>query len=240
MNIIRVSPLGILCCAAITCILVFTSCQPDQNQLAKKIEEELRPKIKEEVKAELSQEILEEIKAELMASIRADFKEELESEILKKCEEELLQKLQSPNIVKTSKSLLKKDLVKKEKIKNPPKPVVQDKKGLTFTRHLVATGINKREPVAQAKNFTANTKELYCFVEANNKKGQLRKVTSVWYLNDREHFRFRLTIGRSTAWKTWAKYTLDDRSIGQWRCDIINEKEEVISRTSFSITKALP
>lgn len=116
-------------------------------------------------------------------------------------------------------------------------PVVPDDQGLKFLQHVVGTAIDDRQPVGVGEDFPENTEKIYCYIEVDNAEGPRREVTVIWYQRGVELRRYALPIGKSPAWRTWARMSLGPGRQGGWRCDVTNEQGTVISRARFVVSE---
>jgi hypothetical protein len=89
-----------------------------------------------------------------------------------------------------------------------PTPASTSAPTLTIKRLLIATGVDAREPIGAASEFsTTDTARLYAFVEVENSTAAASEVTVTWVdtTTGKERKPYTLSIGASKRWRTWMR-----------------------------------
>ncbi|MDX1776815.1 MAG: DUF2914 domain-containing protein, partial [Desulfobulbales bacterium] len=75
-----------------------------------------------------------------------------------------------------------------------------DGPGFTVKRLVVSQNVVDKEPVGVGETFSADTREVYCFLEAGKIKNDTT-VTFAWYFENREMARVSLKLGKGRRWR---------------------------------------
>lgn len=120
-----------------------------------------------------------------------------------------------------------------------PAPIQPDSRGLRLSRMAIARGVREGQPVDAARVFDDRVGDVLCHLTIDNREGDARELTAVWYQGARERARVPLEVRRSKAWLAWAGITLrPGQDVGQWRCEVENESGVVLGRLGFEIRAA--
>lgn len=108
-----------------------------------------------------------------------------------------------------------------------------DTAAITVTRLVVATGVEDREPVGAAEQFSPDVGTLYCFmaVEGDVPETQL---TQVWTHGDQEMARVPLTV-RGPQWRTWSSKKIMPSWTGEWTVTVVDADGNTLKSAAFSI-----
>jgi hypothetical protein len=72
--------------------------------------------------------------------------------------------------------------------------------GITITRLVVGTGVDKHEPVGVAEVFPGSTEKVYCFLEATG-IAKDTEVSVVWFHGQKEMLKASLPLKMGPKWK---------------------------------------
>jgi len=110
--------------------------------------------------------------------------------------------------------------------------VVNDPRGLKVLRTILAPRVSNKEPVGAAPTLRLPIKLLHCHITVKtNFKRRLRLVLK----RDGEvvsNVR-KMDIGRSTRWRTWAKFKVKEP--GEYSCEVRNGDEQLLGVATVSI-----
>lgn len=108
--------------------------------------------------------------------------------------------------------------------------------GSVIIRDFVLTrGIEAREPVDAAESFAVTDQQAYAFARIAN-DGQPTTVVVRWRYEDEVHAEVDLTIGTSTAWRTWSSANLKP---GHWNVELIAPDGLVLAERSFTVAESV-
>jgi hypothetical protein len=106
-------------------------------------------------------------------------------------------------------------------------------KGMTVSRAVVGTGVDKMEPVGAAETFPATTEKVYCFVEVNNIPKDT-DLSFVWSLGGKEVRKLDLPVKAGPQWRTWAYKNLGGQK-GDWKVEIKDAEGKVLKEVKFKV-----
>jgi hypothetical protein len=118
----------------------------------------------------------------------------------------------------------------------PARPILGQEMGdttPTVTRLVVATGVQDREPVGAAEQFSTDVGTLYCFmsVEGHFAGAQLYQV---WMHGDQEMARVPLTV-KGPRWRTWSTKTILPSWTGAWSVKVEDAQGTVLKSVDFTV-----
>jgi hypothetical protein len=118
----------------------------------------------------------------------------------------------------------------------PARPIVAQEASdttPTVSRLVVATGVENREPVGVAEQFSADVGTLYCFmsVEGHFAGAQLYQV---WMHGDQEMARVPLTV-KGPQWRTWSTKTILPSWTGAWTVKVEDAQGNVLKSVDFTV-----
>jgi len=108
-----------------------------------------------------------------------------------------------------------------------------DDPGFKIERMVMCEGIAGREPVAVSDTFSADTEEVYCFLEAGN-IDQDTTISFVWYLEDREMARVSLPLVRGKRWRTYASKKIAGLK-GNWKVELQDSSGIILHSVTFKV-----
>lgn len=95
----------------------------------------------------------------------------------------------------------------------------------------IGTGVADRQLTGTAESFPASTGAVYCYMKIENAADT--EVEHVWYKADAEMARVKLNV-RGSPWRTWSSKKLTEDSVGDWRCDVV-QNGNVIKSVKFKV-----
>jgi len=104
----------------------------------------------------------------------------------------------------------------------------------TVSSLVIATGVENREPVGAAEQFTADVGTLYAYmvVEGDFSETQL---TQVWVHGGDEVARVPLTV-RGPRWRTWSSKTLPPSWTGDWTVNVVDQDGNTLKSAAFTVS----
>ena len=146
-------------------------------------------------------------------------------------------------IIIDSNIMIQKD--KQKSIVNKPGPIeetssskVKDKnkssEELKLNEVMICRGVYKRNPIKPGFKFVNNVDSLFCYTKISN-KGQKQEIKHLWYYEDNLITSVTYNIKTSFNYRSWSKKTILPSQIGQWRVDIIDNKDRVLGSRKFEI-----
>tara|TARA_Y100000591_G_scaffold333107_1_gene373786 strand:+ start:1969 stop:2739 length:771 start_codon:yes stop_codon:yes gene_type:complete len=100
---------------------------------------------------------------------------------------------------------------------------------------MICRGVYKRNPIKPGFKFANNVDSLFCYTKISN-KGQKQEIKHLWFYEDKLITPVTYNIKTSHNYRSWSKKTILPSQIGQWRVDIIDNKERVLGSRKFEIT----
>jgi len=117
-------------------------------------------------------------------------------------------------------------------------PVKKKSKELTkdFSLHSIifCSGIENREPVNPAEEFTLDTGKVYCFTPVHNEKTETT-IQHLWYHEGELVHTMDLKVGLSKRWRTWSNKTLYRGFAGNWEVVVKEKNSEELGRGTFKV-----
>ena len=109
---------------------------------------------------------------------------------------------------------------------------------VSLSRHLVASGVEKTEPVGPADTFSAaSTPQLVCFLEMANRSGGETPIKVNWYVGDKLHYAQPIRLQPGPRTRTWARLKLTPRRAGSWRCEVEDGQGAKLGSVAFTVTE---
>ncbi len=204
-------------------------CGPDPDKIKKDVELRLRKDLDQRVRAEVDRRLRAEL-PRLEARLRA----------------QLSGKTPGPSVAPRPRPAVtdpalnpKLDPAKTDAgVAADPAAAVEpkaDPKGLLLKRHLIVKQVKDRKAMGAGTSFTVADGQLYCFLDAVNKKGPERLLSVAWIHNGKPFHTVKLRVGVGAFWRTWARLRLRSRSVGKWQCAVSNEEGQLLSRAEFTV-----
>ena len=131
-----------------------------------------------------------------------------------------------------SKVQIKNDIANPD-IKDKNKGVVEN--SLKLNEIMICRGVYKRNPIKPGFNFTNNVDSLFCYTKISN-NGSKREIKHLWYFQDKLITSVVYNIKTSYNYRSWSRKTILPSQIGQWRVDIVNDKDEILGSRDFKIS----
>ena len=100
---------------------------------------------------------------------------------------------------------------------------------------MICRGVYKRNPIKPGFNFTNNVDSLFCYTKISN-NGSKREIKHLWYFQDKLITSVVYNIKTSYNYRSWSRKTILPSQIGQWRVDIVNDKDEILGSRDFKIS----
>lgn len=105
---------------------------------------------------------------------------------------------------------------------------------LKVARIYICKGIKDREPRAPQKGFIFKKPfSLFCFTEIED-AGKEYTIKHVWYHKQKEIQEIPLCV-RGKRWRTWSRKLITEKMKGNWKVDILDEKNKLLSSISFTV-----
>jgi len=117
-----------------------------------------------------------------------------------------------------------------------PSPSVHknEEVSLKVARICICKGIQDREPRAPQKSFVFKKPfSLFCFTEIKD-AGKECTIKHVWYHEQKEIQEIPLHV-EGKRWRTWSRKLITEKMKGNWRVDILDEKNKLLSSISFTV-----
>ena len=108
-----------------------------------------------------------------------------------------------------------------------------DDPGFTINRMVICAKISDREPVNIADTFSADTENVFCFLETKYIENDTT-ISFVWYFEGIEKARVTLPLQKGIRWRTYSsKKTINMK--GNWRVELEEASGIVLNTVSFKI-----
>ena len=92
-------------------------------------------------------------------------------------------------------------------------------------------GIAGREPTDKVAAYANYDDQAFAFARINN-TGAPTQVQFRWYYNNEHHATVPLTVGSSSAWRTWSSANLRP---GNWRVQLVDSDGDVLMTRAFRV-----
>ena len=100
---------------------------------------------------------------------------------------------------------------------------------------MICRGVYKRNPIKPGFKFTNNVDSLFCYTKISN-SGSKQEIKHAWYYQDILITSVIYNIKTSYNYRSWSKKTILSSQTGQWRVDIIDNKNRVLGSRKFEIS----
>ena len=101
-------------------------------------------------------------------------------------------------------------------------------------RIYICEGIKDREPRAPKKSFIFKKPfSLFCFTEIKDARKEC-SIKHVWYHEQKKIQEISLYV-RGKRWRTWSRKLITKEMKGEWRVDILDENNKLLSSISFVV-----
>ncbi|MBD3226205.1 MAG: DUF2914 domain-containing protein [Caldithrix sp.] len=109
----------------------------------------------------------------------------------------------------------------------------QDQPQISVEELLVCTDVQDRQPAGIDTVFEAGVGKLYCFTKLTSTT-DTSAVSHVWFFNDEKMADVDLTL-KAKSWRTWSSKNILDTWTGDWRVEVHDAVDNVVSSTSFKV-----
>ncbi len=120
-----------------------------------------------------------------------------------------------------------------------PSTLIEDKieptGELKLNEVMICRGVYKRNPIKPGFTFANSVDSLFCYTKISN-KGAKQEIKHLWYYEDKLITSVTYNIKTSYNYRSWSKKTILPNQTGQWRVDIIDNKENVLGSRKFQIS----
>ena len=107
-------------------------------------------------------------------------------------------------------------------------------KQLKLNEVMICRGVYKRNPIKPGFIFSSNVDSIFCYTKISN-KGPKQEIKHLWYYENKLITAVTYNIKTSYNYRSWSKKTILPSQIGEWRVDIIDDKENVLGSRKFKI-----
>ena len=108
-------------------------------------------------------------------------------------------------------------------------------KQLKLNEVMICRGVYKRNPIKPGFIFSSNVDSIFCYTKISN-KGPKQEIKHLWYYENKLITAVTYNIKTSYNYRSWSKKTILPSQIGEWRVDIIDDKENVLGSRKFKIS----
>ena len=106
---------------------------------------------------------------------------------------------------------------------------------LKLNEVMICRGVYKRNPIKPGFTFSNNVDSIFCYTKISN-KGPKHEIKHLWYYENKLITAVTYNIKTSYNYRSWSKKTILPSQIGEWRVDIIDDKENVLGSRKFQIS----
>ncbi len=106
---------------------------------------------------------------------------------------------------------------------------------LKLNEVMICRGVYKRNPIKPGFTFSNNVDSIFCYTKISN-KGPKQEIKHLWYYENKLITAVTYNIKTSYNYRSWSKKTILPSQIGEWRVDIIDDKEIVLGSRKFQIS----
>ena len=106
---------------------------------------------------------------------------------------------------------------------------------LKLNEVMICRGVYKRNPIKPGFIFSNNVDSIFCYTKISN-KGPKQEIKHLWYYENKLITAVTYNIKTSYNYRSWSKKTILPSQIGEWRVDIIDDKENVLGSRKFKIS----
>jgi len=108
-----------------------------------------------------------------------------------------------------------------------------DDPGFTINRMVICERVAGREPASIADTFSADTEEIFCFLEAGKIEHDTL-IRFVWYFEGRETARVTLPLTKGMRWRTYSSKKITGLK-GNWKVELQESSGIVLNSVSFQV-----
>ena len=106
---------------------------------------------------------------------------------------------------------------------------------LKLNEVMICRGVYKRNPIKPGFTFSNNVDSIFCYTKISN-KGPKQEIKHLWYYENNLITAVTYNIKTSYNYRSWSKKTILPSQVGEWRVDIIDDKENVLGSRKFEIS----
>ena len=106
---------------------------------------------------------------------------------------------------------------------------------LKLNEVMICRGVYKRNPIKPGFVFANNVDSLFCYTKISN-KGIKQEIKHLWYYENKLITSVTYNIKTSYNYRSWSKKTILPSQTGQWKVDIVDDKERVLGSRKFKIS----
>ena len=106
---------------------------------------------------------------------------------------------------------------------------------LKLNEVMICRGVYKRNPIKPGFTFSNNVDSLFCYTKISN-KGPKQEIKHLWYYENKLITSVTYNIKTSYNYRSWSKKTILPSQTGEWRVDIVDDKEKVLGSRNFQIS----
>tara|TARA_B100000989_G_scaffold261740_1_gene212937 strand:- start:160 stop:930 length:771 start_codon:yes stop_codon:yes gene_type:complete len=106
---------------------------------------------------------------------------------------------------------------------------------LKLNEVMICRGVYKRNPIKPGFTFSNNVDSIFCYTKISN-TGPKHEIKHLWYYENKLITAVTYNIKTSYNYRSWSKKTILPSQIGEWRVDIIDDKENVLGSRKFQIS----
>jgi len=121
----------------------------------------------------------------------------------------------------------------------PPLIIKKDEdnisKQLKLNEVMICRGVYKRNPIKPGFTFSNNVDSIFCYTKISN-RGPKHEIKHLWYYENKLITAVTYNIKTSYNYRSWSKKIILPSQIGEWRVDIIDDKENVLGSRKFQIS----
>jgi hypothetical protein len=111
--------------------------------------------------------------------------------------------------------------------------LAQNQESIEVEKIAICTSIENRQPIGTDSVFTADVGKLYCYTKLKSQT-DTSEVSHVWFYQDKEMTKVDLTM-KARTWRTWSAKTIVPEWKGDWRVEVRDPADNVISSISFKL-----
>ncbi len=102
-------------------------------------------------------------------------------------------------------------------------------------RAMMATGLNRREPVGTEGPFTANGEPILVFMDFANSTGMGHPITVIWRHDNGTTYFDTAEAGAGSRWRTWAERPLPLDQLGHWTVQLVDSERCLVDELEFDL-----
>ena len=100
---------------------------------------------------------------------------------------------------------------------------------------LAATAVKRRRPVEPGDRFEANGESVWAWASVRNSGPSKSHVWMIWKHEGTVRSRVRLNVGQSPRWRTWSRFRMRAKHVGQWSVETTDADGVVLDTLEFEV-----